>query len=330
MNPVNPDPLLDVVGGEQAGAVLAMQTGLFRLAYKRALASGTTVPKSDDIQALEDHARAMARETFREKFDPSQNTHDAMHQAEYERALLQREDAENGEQQANANFRDADAELAGTPKAGPKPSLHAWLMTAFVIVFAITVAPTLHDFVFHTLSDDLLAWFLSSICGSCVGCMLTWAILSGRHTKLTWIGVGAGVILGLGLLAVRLSSAEGAGEVMFAIGLTIVEIAAVLLLEFLARDLRAKEACWDVNFAAESEALARREACQQDLTRWQARVKEKHQAVIDKIALVEDRFNRNIHIEELEQAAIKAVRDGYNRGIAENIGRIHGVSRRTK
>ncbi len=164
-----------------------------------------------------------------------------MHQAEYERSLAQREDAEKGEQQATANLRDAEEALASAPKAGPKPALDKWLLAAFIIVFAITVAPTLHDFVFHTLSDDLLAWFFSSICGAFVGCVLSWGILGGRQTEMTWIGVGAGVALGLGLLAVRLSSAEGAGEVMFATGLTIVEIAAVLLLEFLARDLRAKE-----------------------------------------------------------------------------------------
>ena len=177
-----------------------------------------------------------------------------MHQAEYERSLAQRDDAEKGEQQATANLRDAKELLARSPKAGPKATLHNWLLAAFIIVFAITVAPTLHDFVFHTLSDDLLAWFLSSICGAFVGGMLTLGILRGRHTKMTWIGVGAGVTLGLGLLSVRLSSAEGSGEVMFAVGLTIVEIAVVLLLEFLARDLRAKEADWNVRLAAESEA----------------------------------------------------------------------------
>jgi hypothetical protein len=330
MNPTAPDPLLNVVSNEQTGSVLAMQTGLFRLGHSRALASGTTAPKAEDLQSLEDHARAMAQETFREKFDPDQNTHDRMHQAEYEKALAQRDDAEKGEQVATANLRDAEEDLARTPKAGPKPALHPWLLAAFVMVFAITVAPTLHDFIFHTLSDDLLVWVFSVIFGSSVGCVLTWAILSGRHTRLTWIGVGAGVVLGLGLLAVRLSSADGVDEVLLAVGLTIVEIAAVLLLEFLAHGLRGKGADWNVRFAAESGALAQRDSCQQDLTRWQARVKEKHQSVMEKIALVEDRFNRNIHIEELEQTAMKAVRDGYNRGIAENIGRIHGVSRRTQ
>lgn len=190
MNPTAPDPLLNVVSNEQTGSVLAMQTGLFRLGHNRALASGTTEPKAEDLRSLEDHARAMAQETFREKFNPDENTHDRMHQAEYEKALAQRDDAEKGEQVATANLRDAEEELARTPKAGPRPALNSWLLAAFVMVFGITVAPTLHDFVFHTLSDDLLAWVFSSICGASVGCMLTWAILSGRHTKLTWIGVG--------------------------------------------------------------------------------------------------------------------------------------------
>jgi hypothetical protein len=330
MNSSAHDPLQNVVTQEPAGAVLAMQSGLFRLAYNRALASGTTVARAEDIQALDDHALAMAKETFREKFDPEQHTHDAMHQAEYERSLAQREDAERGEQQAGANLRDSEQALALAPKAGPKPKISNWLLAAFMVVFSITVAPTLHDSVFHTFPDDLLAWLVSSVCSAFVGAMLCWGILGGRQSKWSWIGVSAGVALGIGLLAVRLSSTDGAGEVWFAIGLTVVEIAAVLLLEFLARDLRAKDAEWNVKHAAEAEALAHRDACQQDLSRWQARVREKHQGVIDKIALVEDRFNRNIHIEELEQAAVKAVRDGYNRGVAENIGRIHGVARRTQ
>lgn len=330
MNPSNNDPLSEVVSQEQAGAVLAMQTGLYRLGYNHALASGTTVERPEDINPLQDHARAMARETHRETFDPQEHVHDAMHQAEYERSLAQREDAERGEQHAVANLREAEQAVASAPKAGPKPRLNSWLLGAFIVVFSITVAPTLHDSVFHTLPDDLLAWFVSLICSAFVGAMLSWGILGGRRTKLTWIGAAAGVALGIGLLAVRLSSAENAGEGMFAVGLTIVEIAAVLLLEFLARDLRIKEAEWTVDHAKESEALARHDACQQDLARRQGRVKEKHQAVIEKIALVEDRFNRNIHIEELEQAAVKAVRDGYSRGVAENIGRIHGVSGRTR
>jgi hypothetical protein len=161
-----------------------------------------------------------------------------------------------------------------------------------------------------------------------VGAMLTLAILSGRRTTWTWIGVAAGVTLGLGLGAIRLASAEGAAEALFAFSLTIVEIAAVLLLEWLASGLRTNEAAWFVRHSAESEATASRDAAQADLTSGQVRIKELSEAIAAKIAFVEDRHNRNIHIAELEAVAIKAVLDGYNAGIAGNLGRIRGVARR--
>ena len=139
------------------------------------------------------------------------------------------------------------------------------------------------------------------------------------------VGVAAGVILGVGLCAVRLSAANGAAERMFAVGLTIVEIAAVLLLEWLASGLRAREGEWLVRHDAEAVAVAERDAAQADLTRWQDRVKHLNESIAAKIALVEIRHNSNIQLPELEAVAIKAVKDGYNAGIAENIGRIRGV-----
>jgi hypothetical protein len=321
-----PNPLDGVVSVSERGSILEMQTGLWHHGRNRAVLSGATEPNPDDIRALEDHARAMARETYRDRYDPSANAHDAMHQAEYERTLDQRKESEKGEQHAAANLRDADTNLARTPKAGNKPAASPILVAAFIVVITLTVAPTLHDSLFHTLGDDLLVWFFSSLCAAFVGAMLTLAILSGRRTA--WVGVGSGVILGLGLGAIRLAAAEGAGDVIFGLGLTVVEIAAVLLLEWLASGLRASEAAWLVQYAAESEAIACRDAAQADLTRWQTRIKELGDAIASKIAFVEDRHNRNIHIAELEAVAIKAVLDGYNAGIAENVGRIRGVSRR--
>lgn len=325
-----PNPLEGVLSAFERGSILAMQTGLWHHGRNRAVQSGTTEPTPDDIRALEDHARAMARETYRDRFDPSANAHDAMHQAEYDRTIRQRKESEKVEQHAAANLRDAETNLARTPKAGNKPSASPVLVAAFIVAITLTVAPTVHDSIFHTLGDDLLAWFFSSLCAAFVGAMLTLAILSGRRTSWTWVGVGAGVILGLGLGAIRIAAAEVAGEVIFALGLTTVEIAAVLLLEWLASGLRESEAVWDVQHAAESQAIAHVDAAKTDLTRWQTRIKELGDAIASKIAFVEDRHNRNIHIAELEAVAIKAVLDGYNSGISGTIGRIRGVTRREK
>jgi hypothetical protein len=327
---VPPHPLDGVVSAQSNGSILEMQTGLFQLGRNRARESGTTEPRPDDVRALEEHARAMAKETYRDAYDPAQHAHDAMHQAEYERCLAQREEAEKGEQHSAANLRDVEVKLALTPKAGPKPAAPPLLVIAFIVVITLTVAPTLHDSVFQTLGDDILEWFAASISAAFVGGMLTLAILNGRRTAWTWVGVGAGVILGLGLGAVRLSSAHGADEVMFAMGLTIIEIAAVLLLEWLASGLRTSEAEWLPRHKAETEAIALRDAAQDDLKRWQERIKELGNAIAHKIAFVEDRHNRNIGIADLEAVAIKAVLDGYNAGIAENVGRVRGVARRTE
>ena len=323
------NPLDDVFGGSNGSSVLEMQTGLFQLGRNRALQSGTTEPRPDDVRALEDHARAMAKDTYRDRYDPAQNIHDAMHQAEYERNLAQRQESERAREHAAANLRDADIALARAPKAGFQPAADPLMVAAFIVTITLTVAPTLHDSIFHTLPDDMLAWFGALLSAAFLGWMLTLAILNGRRTKWTWIGVAAGVLLGLGLCAIRLAAAEDASEVLFALGLTIVEIAAVLLLEWLASGLRADDSEWLVRRATESEKVAHRDAAHADLTRWETRVQELTQAITGKIAFVEDRHNRHIHIAELEAVAIKAVLDGYNSGIAENIGRVRGVTGRT-
>ena len=325
-----PSSLEDVVGPTQTSSILEMQTGLFRHGHNRAHESGTTEPRGEDVRALEDHARAMARDTYRDRYDPAKHAHDAMHHAEYKRTVAKRDEAEIGEQYAIANLRDAERDLAKTPKAGPKPAPKPSLAAAFIVAFALSIAPTLHDSVFHTIPDDLLAWFASLVSAAFVGGMLTLAMLGGRRTKMTWIGVAAGVVLGLGLGAIRLSMAQGAGEVLFAVGLTIFEIAVVLLLEWMANGLRTAEAEWLPRHRAEAEALAARDAAQTDLERRQAHLKELNDVIAGKIAFVEDRHNRNIHIGELEAVAIKAVLDGYNAAITENLGRIRGVARRAK
>jgi hypothetical protein len=309
----------------QSDALLQMQTGLFELGRNRSRLSGTALPDPQDSRSLEEHARSIARDTYRDKFDPKKNAHDRMHQAEYDRLLDLRDEIARGVAHATANVHESEVALASTPKAGSKPEASSWLAAAFIVAITVTVAPTLHDFLFFGVPDDLLAWFGSSICAAFVASMLTLAILSGRRTRWTWVGVVAGIVLGLGLGALRLSSAQGAAEVLFAIGLTIVEVSAVLLLEWLASGLRVREDEWRVLKVGEDKAVAVRDAVLADLERRQKRFQEANDAIFRKVAYVEDRTHRNVHLPELEAVAIKAVLDGYNAGIAENVGRLRGA-----
>ena len=158
--------------------------------------------------------------------------------------------------------------------------------------------------------------------------MLTLAILTGRRSSWTWIGTAAGVVLGIGLGALRLSSAEGTGEVIFAVGLTVIEIAEVLLLEWLATSIRHKENTWEQTKTIEDQAINLRDAEQATLVRWQRKHQELDKSIASKISYVEDRNNRSMPLPELEAVAVKAAIDGYNAGVAYNVGLIRGAIRR--
>ncbi len=160
-----------------------------------------------------------------------------------------------------------------------------------------------------------------------VAALLTLAILAGRHGLMRRVGLFAGIGIGIALAAIRLSTAENLSEALFAAGLTVFEIAAVLLLEWVARSLSETENKWDETKKIEDQAVQLHEAARADLGRWTSRLEEINKAVRDHLAYVEDRSTRNLQVSELESVAVKAALDGYNAGIAENVGRILGVRR---
>jgi hypothetical protein len=321
-------PLEKVVGDSPAkGTVLQMETGLFEHGLTRARMSGATKPVADDQKALEEHACTMARKTYCDGFDPRKHPHDKVREDEYQHHLEERTEAQKGTSHARANLRDADNNLAKTPKAGEAPAPNPWLVAAAIITINISIAPTLHDRFFYTLGDDLLAWLVSLIGAGFVAALLTLAIITGRKTIVHWIGLAAGIGVGIALAVIRLSTAENTGECMFALGLTIFEVAAVLLLEFAASGLRDAEDKWTPARKSEDEAIKLRDAAQGDLNRWTSRLEEINKAIRDHIGYVEDRATRNLQVSELEAVAMKAVLDGYNAGITENLGRILGVRR---
>lgn len=326
-----PQPLANVLGPPMGGAILTIYTGLFSLGRNRALQSGTTEPLPEDIAALQNHARAVAQQTYRDRYDPSKFAHDRMTEGEYQKCIADREAGECAEGEAAANARDAEERLARTPKAGDKPVLRMFLVIFAVLALSLTLAPTFHDFVFRSVSvdDDLLAHFFSFLSAACVGGLITWAILSGRRTFWRWMGLIAGVVMGLGLGIVRLSAIETATEALFAIGLTVVEISVVLLLEWYALGLRAAEDEWKTRRDIELVAIATAEAARSEHSRRIERLQKLNDAIAGMISQVEDRHHRN-DVARLENSCVRAVIDGYHAGISENRGHVIGVTRRKK
>src|SRR5205823_13597956 len=99
----------------------------------------------------------------------------------YRGQVTERNEVQQGAAHTRANLRDAETTLAKTLKAGSRPVPNPWLVAAAIVAIDLSVAPTLHDRFFSTLSDDLLVWFLSIIGAGFVAALLTLAILAGRH-----------------------------------------------------------------------------------------------------------------------------------------------------
>jgi hypothetical protein len=320
-------PLDNVVGPATDGSIITINIGLFNLGRNRALQSGTTEPLQEDIAALENHARATAQETYRDKFDPAKFVHDQMTQSQYDKLIADRKAGESAEDEAAANARDAEERLARTPKAGEKPAMRMFLVISAVLVITLTVFPTLHDFLFHTVDDDLLAYLFSFLSAACVGALVTWAILSGRRTMWRWMGLIAGIVMGLGLGIVRLSAADAPAEALFAIGLTVVEVSVVLLLEWYALGLRAAEDEWGKCHEIEVVAIATADAARSEHSRRVERLQKFNDAIAGTIHQIADRHHRN-DVARLENSCVRAALDGYHAGISENRGHVLGVTRR--
>ena len=312
--------------------LLRLQIDLFEFGKERALGGAAEEESEDDLRPLVDHAKAIARETSRTKYEPKTNTHDRLREGEYKKVVEERAEVEKAARFSAATLREAEAARAEVPPAGTRPAAQPILIVAAIVLLAVSVAPTAHDQLFGTLPDDLLAWFFSIVTGGAVGGFLTWAILgsvdgAGERSMFGSVGLVSGVIISIALGALRIAGADGFGEVLFALALTGIEIGVVLLLEKTARSLRASRAVWSERNDVEVEAIARLDAAGLTCDRHRERLDELKGKVKDHLRYVENRTLRNLGVAEIVDVAVKAVRDGYAAGVAENKGRLLGVRR---
>ncbi|MBS1876648.1 MAG: hypothetical protein JSU00_25765 [Acidobacteria bacterium] len=161
-----------------AGPLRRLEISCFDHGFERAVRGGALEARPGDLEALEEFARARAQVEQRLAFDPANIAHDQLREGDYKVRQAELKEAKDAERHANAHLRQCEqhaAQARSRLTVRPQPSF--FLLTAAVIVFAITVAPTLHDFVFHTLGDEFAAWFLSLVSGVVSGVLLGWAVL---------------------------------------------------------------------------------------------------------------------------------------------------------
>jgi len=200
-------------------------------------------------------------------------------------------------------------------------------MWGLVVGIAATIAPTVHDALFSTLEDDVLAWFFSLAGAGFLAAVVVWAILgsigaTGRRTAANWVGLAAGITISIGLGLFRLSSAGEIQEIVFAVALTLIEVGLVVLAEWVAAGLREHFREWKTRRDSRDLAEAALSAAKGEHERRLHYVATLNERVNRHIEYVEDLDLRNVNLQELIAQAVKAVLDGYNDGIAYNHGHV--------
>jgi hypothetical protein len=319
---------------EAPGVILIMQRDLFKHGHDRAISSGALAPNKADEETLQEHAQAMAREAYREAFDPTKHPQDEMLDTEYRKNLSDRADAEHGAKFAEADVSQREEDLARAHPGSPPPKPPPALIVAAIVATTITVAPTLHDTVF-LMDDDFISWTLSLACGLFVGLLIALMIVgdtdaTGHRSITNWIGLSAGILVSLALGALRVGAAKTVGDLVFAAGMTVLELGIVLALEGVATRRRAAMSEWSARNSVAEKATAALDAAKARLERWKERLGVLNQAITHHINYVGERALRNMHIDQIEATAFKAVRDGYLAGIADNRGHVLGAGKRDK
>ena len=288
----------------------------------RALESGIVEPQEGDLEQLRDYARAAATYVGRPGFDPAGNLQDGMREALHQKNVCELKRDEEMLRIATAQSREA-SEAAARARAGvgERADLPLAAMVAAICVLAISVAPTLHDFIFHTLPDDILNWFLSLAVSALLGVMLAWGLFSSSAAR-SRAPMVVGIVISVGLAVLRLSAAETLREVVFTIGLTLMEIGVVLFLDWRAGIYNGAVDSW----MARSAAAAAAEAFSGVQAREVARLAGEQQRLT---ALISGHLDYLARREELmldaatrEQVYVQAIRDSYLQVVAENRGRL--------
>lgn len=318
--------------GEIVDVILRMHSDLFDHGRKRAELSRDVEPKEHDLRGLEEHAEAMANEAYREPYDPEKNEEHKLREAEYQALKGTQPEAELAVSFAEADVAKLEDEMSQAKSNMRPPTKPQVLMVSAVAGLALTIAPTLHDYVFITMKDDVSNWAISLLSAMIYGVFITWGLLDsddegGRRTVRNWLGLAGGIGVPVGLGILRSANAVGAAEILFAVALTIVEIGIVLLLESRAVTLRVAYQEWAAQQAVLRDITIRLEAARMNLDRCKEKLEDINKAITNHIRLVEELSVRNFNIEKIKADAIKAVRDGYFEGLAINRGYLRGVRR---
>ncbi|HTU44227.1 MAG TPA: hypothetical protein VMF91_04160 [Bryobacteraceae bacterium] len=273
-------------------------------------------PRSHHIKTLrekEEHLAIVV--SARGPYDPEKNPDDAVREAIYENYCAERSDLIEQRDHAVAHLRDRRLAAASTPPVSTPAAICDSFIAVSVMVFALTLVPTLHDFLFISLAVRW-AWAASTFCAAIIGLFLTWATvglgsLLSRSNRSVAVCAAILLILGLGIL--RISAAETRGEYTFALGLTLIEAGILFYLESAAHALRHQH--------REHETMAHQAARDdREINIRQDEVARLNEKISDLDRKIQEHLDyliiRHTPAEVISKSAGSAAESGYHEGVA--------------
>jgi hypothetical protein len=321
--------------GKGVDVYFTMQTGLKDFAKNRIVKGGYIDLDESVLQFLEEHARAIAEQTYQPAFDPEKFQHDKLRDEENKRnrkeVEFQREAVKHGEIELNLREDACGKAKAKIPARPEFPVLTAVFGT---LVITATVAVTVHDVIFYRIGT-VWGWTFSILTGLAWGAFIVFSILdsggahyndnnekSSNRSRMGLIG-GIGMSVALGLI--RLMHSFSLRGVIAALAFTALEIFICFLLEHVNQRHAMREQKFAEESTAAQEAAELVEATRNTLKRRYERIAEHEDTIRNHAHYVEERHHRSTQKELLVASAIKAVRDGAAEGLAENRGKILGL-----
>jgi hypothetical protein len=312
--------------------IVAEQEQLRQLAYAEATRGMGLRPDAARLDSLEEAARARVRSHNAEVFDPQENPDDRAREEKFNKLKQDADFQEQALQLAQAKVRECRERVAELP-SGTEPtiSFSLWVVTAVAtLALAATIVPTVIDTLSGTSLPQGAILIVAVALGSIFGLYVTGSIvltykLSGKRTVMGLSGLIGGLVIALGFLVFRCHIALDSHDLLVAIGLATIEVGAILVLEWIGGHLRRVYSEWLAVKMDRDKAQALLMAATVEEERRKAILEATLRQQRSHIAYLEERFIRRVRAPELEDAAIRATREGYLSGIEANRGSVQAA-----
>jgi len=163
--------------GASEKVILYLREGMNEKGHEEAVNSGLTRVDKEKLEALLQHAKAMAQEHAASPFSPDDNPFDRLEQDRYEKVLTGIADFDSRVSETEEDIRKRRDALAGSSGLPSRPHTPYFFLCVAACLVSATLAPTFHDLILEGRIQGGFGWFVSLLPGLLFGGVIGAALL---------------------------------------------------------------------------------------------------------------------------------------------------------